>query len=230
MVTLLITSLVILAFLAVAAYFWQKPASSSQTATLTPPPGRGLFIDGTPDGLALEAAEAASEAIANTVRHRAELLARANAGEKSALQEAQSSSDALLYDEVLNSLVAVADSEPALLSLVSYITRHDLPVNRKLAERFIDSSKSVRDRSATAKMLHLAALANDAAVYQTAVETALESWRGGYLSRVSPQELHAILEGEFWILSSAARSSGDGFVLKRTLAAARRELEAAHSD
>lgn len=230
MVTFLVTSLVILAFIAVAAYFWQKPAFSTKTVTLAPPPGRGLFIDGTPDGLALAAAEAASEAIASTGRHRAELLGRAKGGEKSTLQEAQTASDALLYDEVLNSLVAVADSGPALLSLVSYITRHELPVNKKLAERFIDSSKSVRDRNATAKMLHLAALANDAAVYQTAVETALESWRGGYLSRVSPQELHAILEGEFWILSSAARSSGAGFLLKRTLAAARRELEAAHND
>ena len=124
---------------------------------------------------------------------------------------------------MLNSLVNVADSEPDLLSLVSYITRNELPVNRKLADRFIDSFKSARDRSTTAKMLHLAALANDAAVYQRAVETALESWRGGYLARVSPQELHAILEGEFWILSSATRSSGAGFVLKRTLAAARRE-------
>ena len=203
MVTLLITSLVILAFLAAAVYFWQKPAFPTKTETLTPPPGRGLFIDGTPDGVALAAAEADSEAIANADQRRTELLGRAKGGEKSTLQEAQTTRDALLYDEVLNSLVAVADSEPALLSLASYITRHELPVNRKLAERFIDSYKSVRDPNTTAKMLHLAALSNDAAVYQTAVETALESWRGGYLSEVSPQELRAILDGEFWILSSA---------------------------
>jgi len=79
-------------------------------------------------------------------------------------------------------------------------------------------------------MLHLAALSNDAAVYQTAVEIALEFWRGGYLSEVSPQELRAIFEGEYWILSSATRSSGAGFLLKRTLAVARRELEAVHND
>lgn len=230
MVTFLITSLVIIAFLAAAVYFWQKPASSTKTETLTPPPGRGLFIDGTPDGVALAAAEADSETIANADRQRTELLGRTKSGDKSTLQEAQTTRDALLYDEVLNSLVAVADSGPALLSLVSYITRHELPVNRKLAERFIDSCKSVRDPSATAKMLHLAALSNDAAVYQTAVETALEFWRAGDLSEVSPQELRAILEGEFWILSSPTRSSGAGFLLKRALAGARSELEAAHND
>ena len=231
MVTLLITSLIIIVFFAAAVYFWQKPAFPTKTESLMPPPGRGLFIDGTPDGIALAAAaEADSEAIANAERQRTELLDQAKRGEKSTLQAAQTTDDGQLYDEVLNSLVAVADSEPDLLSLASYITRHALPVNRKLAERFIDSYKSVRDPNATAKMLHLAALSNDAAVYQTAVETALKAWRGGYLSEVSPQQLRAILDGEFWILSSATRSSGAGFVLKRTLAVARRELEAAHND
>lgn len=230
MVTFLITSLVILAFLAVAAYFWQKPALSTKTESLTAPPGRGLFINGTPDAVALAAAKAESEALANAERRRSELLGRARGGEKSTLQEAQATGDALLYDEVLNSLVVAADSGPALLSLVSYITRHELRVNRKLAEGFIESCKGVRDPSATAKMLHLAALSDDAAVYQTAVETAVKSWRSGDLSGVSAQTLRALLEGEFWILSAATRGSGAGFLLKRTLAVARSELEAAHND
>jgi hypothetical protein len=230
MVTFLIISLVILAFLAAAAYFWQKPVFPKQTAILTPPPGRGLFIDGTPDGIALVAAEVESEAIAHADQHRSELLGRSKVGDKSTLQEAQNSNDVLLYDEVLSSLVAGADSDPALLSLVSHITRHELPVNRKLAERFVESCKSARDRKTTAKMLHLAALSNDAAIYQTAVEAALEFWRAGCLAEVSPRELRAILEGEFWLLSSQTRSSGSGFLLKRTLAVARRELEAAQSE
>jgi hypothetical protein len=158
------------------------------------------------------------------------LLNRASGGEKSTLLEAQTAADALLYDDVLNSLVEAADSGPALLSLASYISRHELRVNRKLAEKFIDSGKGVRDPGALAKMLHLAALSNDPAVYQRAVETALASWRSGHLAGVSPQELRALLEGEFWILSSAIRSSGAGFILKRTLAVARRELEAAHNE
>ena len=80
------------------------------------------------------------------------------------------------------------------------------------------------------KMLHVAALSDDATVYQAAVETALEFWRKGFLPKISPQELLAILEGEFWLLSSNTRSSGAGFLLKRTLSSARRELETAHNN
>jgi hypothetical protein len=76
--------------------------------------------------------------------------------------------------------------------------------------------------------LHIAALADDAAVYQRAVEVALRFWREGNLPDVSAQELRSILDGEFWILSSPTRSSGAGFLLKNVLAGARRELNAAH--
>ncbi|HJZ80521.1 MAG TPA: hypothetical protein VKD91_09250, partial [Pyrinomonadaceae bacterium] len=58
-------------------------------------------------------------------------------------------------------------------------------------------------------------------------EQALQLWHEGKLSAVSALELKALFEGEFWILSSRSRSSGAGFVLKRTLDSARRELEAA---
>jgi hypothetical protein len=116
-----------------------------------------------------------------------------------------------------------------LLSLVSYVTQHELRVNKKLADRVIDSYKRAPDRSSTAKMLHVAALSDDAGVYQSAVETALEFWRDRLVPEISAQELRSILEGEFWILSSPTRNSGAGFLLKRTLAGARRELEAAHN-
>jgi hypothetical protein len=46
MVTLLITSVLFLALLAIAIYFWQKPANTSQTIELPQPPQpRGLFSD-----------------------------------------------------------------------------------------------------------------------------------------------------------------------------------------
>jgi hypothetical protein len=47
---------------------------------------------------------------------------------------------------------------------------------------------------------------------------------------MSTQELRSILESEFWILSSTTRSSGAGFLLKRALRSAHRELEAAGND
>jgi hypothetical protein len=231
MVTILITSFLILAFLAIAIYFWQKPTSLPEAETaLRPPPGRGLFIEGTPHGQELAKAEAESKATANALAQRTDLLARARGGEKPTLLEARNIQDAELYEEALNILVADADSDAKLLSLVSYVTRHELRVNRKLAERVIDSYKRAPDRNSTAEMLHVAALSDDAAVYQSAVETALESWRERRLSEISAAELRSILQGEFWILSSPTRSSGAGFLLKETLAGARRELEAAAND
>ena len=229
MVTLLITSFFILAFLAVAVYFWQKPASTTETESLLPPSEwRGLFSDGPPDQ-----SPVANDSAANAVhlQDRAELLQRAQSGDKSALQEAHNSTihqDAGLYQKVLNSLVELADSDPKLLSLVSYVLRHELPVNKKLAEKFMNSCKSAPGKSSATKMLHVAALSDDAELYRTAVVNALDFWRNGHLSETSPQELLAILEGEFWILSGHARSSGAGFLLKRTVSSARRELEAAH--
>lgn len=232
MVTFLITSFFILAFLAIAVYFWQKPTSLIEAERLPPPSGRGLFIDRAPDDqdMAEARAQADLEATEQAARQRAELLQRAKAGEKSTLQEARYAEDSDLYNETLNLLVADADSDPKLLALISYVTRHELGVNDKLAGRVIDAYKNAPDRSATAKMLHIAALSDDAAVFQRAVETTLEFWRKGQLPEVSAPELRSILEGEFWILSSPTRSSGAGFVLKRTLANARRELDAAHND
>ena len=232
MVTILITSLFILAFLAIAVYFWQKPASSIEAeALLPPPPGRGLFIDATPDGQAEEQARAAhSEVTGNAARQSAELLAGAQAGDKSTLLEARSIEDAELYEEALNLLVADADSDPKLLALVSYVASHELRVNQNLAEKVMESCKHAPDRSSTSKMLHIAALSDDAAIYQSAIETALELWREKRVSEMSAQELRSILEGEFWILSSNTRSSGAGFLLKSTLRGAHRELEAAGND
>jgi hypothetical protein len=75
--------------------------------------------------------------------------------------------------------------------------------------------------------MHFAALSDDPDIYRTAVENALQMWREAKLGDISAVELRALFEGEFWVLSSRSRSSGAGFVLKRTLDGARRELEAA---
>ena len=76
-------------------------------------------------------------------------------------------------------------------------------------------------------MLHIAALADVAEIYQGAVEFALQFWRGNRIPGLSPIELQSLFDGEFWVLSSDTRRSGSGFILKRTLASARRELEGA---
>ena len=221
MVTFLITSLFIIGLLAVAIYYWQKPNSPTEPRTALPEPYRRSLFE-------IPEASAAAKTNPESDAERVEILARAQAGESAVLNEALRSSDPNLYRETLDSLVAQAQSAQ-LLSLVSYVARNQLPVNTTLAEKFIDSWKQSPSRNSTAEMLHVAALSDDARLYNYAVETALACWSNGDLASVSAEELKTLIESEFWVLSSAARSSGAGFTLKLTLASARRELDAARS-
>lgn len=223
MVTLLFTAIFIIGLLAVTLYFWVPRAKNDEQSLLPPPdPPRGLFSD--QDGF--ESALLPSETDPNARKNeRASLIERAGTGDKSVLREAQSLGDQKFYHEVLDQLLASTDRAATLLALVSFITRNELPVSSKLAEAVISSWRNSPDRSSTATALHLAALADDAALYQSTVEAALEFWRRGLLAGVSAAELRALFDGEFWVLSAQTRSSGTGFVLKRTLANARRELE-----
>jgi len=220
MVTLLFTSVFIIGILAVALYFWQKPTKNSDQALLTPPKQpRGLFSE--PDMTETVLPDLSAD---ETEKRQSQLVERARSGDQSALEEAHAIGDKEFYNEVLDLLVETIDSDARLLSLVSYVARNELPVNIELAQAVLDSWQKAPDRNSTAKALHIVALADDASLYQTAVETALKYWRAGKLADVSPLELQALFDGEFWVLSQRTRSSGAGFILKRTLANARREL------
>ena len=223
MVTLLITSFLLLAGITYAVYLWQRPSSKESAEALLPPPGSvSLFGD---DPAEIAPRELADGKIPGEDERR-ELLSRAEAGEKRALDAAQALGDAALYDEVLNTLTERADSDKSLLALVSYVARSDssLSVNRRLAERFIESWKGAPDRTTTMKMLHIAAEAGDAGLYQTAIETAYQFWRDRRLTGISADELRQLIEGEFWLLAPEVRNSGAGFLLKRTLARLRKQL------
>jgi hypothetical protein len=215
MVTLLITSVFVFALIAIAIYFWQKAANTSQPGELPlPPRPAGLFSD-------FKLAELPS----STDDPKKNLIGSAAKGDKNALEQAHALNDQTLYEDVLNIFVTQIDSEPKLLSLVSHVTRNELPVTKALAQKSIDYWKDSPDKNSTAKMLHLAALSDDAETYRLAVELALNSWRNSKLPNMSAVELQALINGEFWVLSSNTRSSGAGFLLKRTLATAKRELE-----
>lgn len=219
MVTVLITSFLLLAAIVYAVYWWQQPSSRSapDERLLPPAPGwSGLFNNEKENQRQLAAADRQAE--------REKILARAAQGERSALLDAVG--DAALYDETLTRLLEEADSDKKLLALVSYMLRQTpaLKVNHKLAGRFLEMWKSAPDRGSTAKMLHVVALANDAALYRTAVETALDFWRAARIAGLSAEELRSLCESEYWILSQPERSSGQGFLLKLKLAALRREL------
>jgi hypothetical protein len=230
MVTLLFTAIFIIGLLAVALYFWQQPPNQTKIeafedaqGTLPPPASRGLFNTANDDQLTqLNAADATAT--------RDLMRARAVKNEHAVLAEAHKNFEASFYDELLSVMVKQADSDAKLLSVLSYVTRTELPVSKDLAQAVIRSWESSPDRGSTARTLHITALADDAKLFQTTVESALNFWRQGLIASVSAAELRALFDGEFWVLSTQTRNSGAGFVLKRTLADARRELETATRD
>jgi len=211
MVTFLITSAFFVALFAIAIYFWQKPKSTDEHLPLPPETPRTLFSDAQ-EIVAIEPAENG---------HR-ELISRASNGDLHALLEAR---DLDVYSEVLTAAVSDANSEAKLLKLASHVSQNNLPVNCALAEAMIGSWLNSPNRQTTAKAIHFAALANNAELFNNVVELALGLFEEGKLSDTSAMELQALLNGEYWLLSSGERNSGTGFVLKRTLSSARRELE-----
>jgi hypothetical protein len=85
------------------------------------------------------------------------------------------------------------------------------------------------NRNSTAKLLHAAALSDNAKNYERAIELVLLSWRDGSLADLSAKELQSLFNSEYWVLSSRTRTSGAGFVLKETLSSATRELQLANN-
>ena len=170
MVTFLISSVLVLALLAIAIYFWQKPAKTSQTID-QPQELRGLFSDFR-----------------------------------------------------LNQLRTSAETP---------LPENTPKVTRETFEQAIEAIRIWQqspNRESTAKLLHVAALSDNAKNYGRAIELVLMSWRDGSLTALSAKELQSLFNSEYWVLSSRTRISGAGFVLKRTLSNANRELESANNN
>ncbi|HBB95248.1 MAG TPA: hypothetical protein DC054_07635 [Blastocatellia bacterium] len=227
MVSLFITTLAILFVLGIGLYFWQKSTPDNSERVLPPNADfNGLFggdsSSNNQEQTQMEIAERQQEATS--------LIDRARNGDRAALSEAHKVGDTDLYDRVLNEFVQGVTSDPDLLSLMSFVSQNELPVNSGVAKAVIASWQKLPNRSGTIKALHFAALSNNADLFRETVEQALQLWREGKLTGISAIEMRALFEGEFWILSSHSRRSGAGFILKRTLANARRELEAAASE
>ena len=170
MVTFLLSSVLLLGLIAIAIYFWQKPANTSQTTELPPPSSpqvQGLFSD-----------------------------------------------------FKLNELRSATVSKP-VSEIDEQIDREDFE-NAVAAIRAFQQSPN---RNSTTRLLHVAALSDDAKTYGRAIELVLMSWRDGSLSDIPAKDLQALFSSEYWVLSSRTRTSGAGFVLKETLSNANRELE-----
>ena len=222
-ITAFVSLLVIFLIAGAGLYVWQKSAREDAERILPPSPDfHGLFAEAPANSELQEQEKSERRALVE-----ASWLEWARGGDKTVLRDAHQGGDANLYDRVLRELISRIDSDAALLSLMSYVAQNELPVNVALAKAAVASWQTSPDRSGTAKALHFAALSDDADLYRQTVEQALDFWRAGKLANASGDELRALFDGEFWILSAHSRSSGAGFVLKRILDSARRELEAA---
>jgi hypothetical protein len=181
MVTFLITSVLVLGLVAIAIYFWQKPAHKTDPIELPPPPhSLGLFADQELTGQPIQIGAGAD--------------------------------NGLLTDK----------------QVAEHAEEDERHARKAQAEEFIASWLESPDRNSLAEMLHLAVLADDAETYRQAIEIALDVWQRGSFPDLSAAELQTLFNSEFWLLSSRTRSSGAGFVLKRTLSRAKRELERAN--
>lgn len=156
---------------------------------------------------------------------RDELCERAKQNDLKALDEAHF--DSQLYQEVLAIFINQAsEGQENLDALVSHISKSKaLRANSQLAEKMIATFKNSPDKKTSLQMLHIAALSDDAAVYEKSIELAADFWKKGLLTQMPAQDLLALVESEYWLLSSTAKRSGAGFVLKESLARLRRELK-----
>lgn len=151
---------------------------------------------------------------------RANWLTRVSQGDLSVLVEAQA--DSALYNEVLTALVTQCND---VREIALYLSRHtELRANAQLAQAYIKLWEAAPNRNDLATLLHLAAVSDDADVYWLAVDVAKQAWEQGRLTQVSPSELAAAIEAQYWLMHIEARESGAGFVLKRYVASVRREL------
>src|SRR6185503_9413714 len=147
MVALLFTAVFIVGLLAIVLYFWAPRAHRSEQNLLPPLQSlRGLFSDEHGiEPVALPVAQ--SEPEADRESAHISLRERAKSGDKRVLNEAHALRDQRFYNELLDEFTAAVDGQATLLSLVSYITRNELPLNRRLAEAVITAWRNSPDRS-----------------------------------------------------------------------------------
>jgi hypothetical protein len=157
-----------------------------------------------------------------------ELRERAARGDLGALDEANASGDSALYRFVLDGLVGrCAGDEARLRELSFYIARGEgLRASPELAEMLLGEWRRNPSPGSTADLLRVSALSDDAGTFGRAVSEVLQLWKDGGLEGLGAEALRSLFDAEYWLLSSEAKRSGAGFVLKQKLADARRRLGA----
>ena len=166
--------------------------------------------------------------VRQTDERRKSFLESARRGDLKALDEARDTRDEALYCEVLSAMVdSAAESQEKLEALVSHIKSNELRGNKRLAKLVIENWRDAPSRRSTIEMIHIAALSDDAETYAQAVEEVMDLWRGGYLAKLSSDELVELFVSQFWVIAPESRRGGGGYALKRRLLGLRRELASA---
>jgi hypothetical protein len=161
---------------------------------------------------------------------RTRLIRRASEGDLYALNLAHAKSEAALYREVLDRLVAnTGEDAERLRSLAEYVVDSKvLRSSARFSNMIIELWGNTLDRRSVHYMLCLSALSDDESTFLKAVDAALKQWHLGRVKSVSGEDLLAIIECAYWLISSEVRASGSGFVLKQAISSVRRELAAAN--
>jgi hypothetical protein len=225
--TILFISILLLAFAAFALHRRKRWTPPKEPDFVSEPRGfDGLFAEQHAEEMRLLAQ---AEEERRVEEERLGLLGRAAEGDKTALDEARMRDDAAFYGEILRTLVARAEGdEEALRSIAEYIVdSRALRSSGEFAMMTIERMSEAPDQNSLVRMLHLAALSDDAAVFKRAVETALKLFGEGRLPRVSAEDFLATVESAYWLIDAEARNSGSGFLLKRLIVDVRRGLAAA---
>ena len=213
---------VFLVFVATFAILRTKRSSSKEDAQELPAglSPRGLFDAAADDD---EILKESPEQI-----RRGELRERAERGDLSALAEARTPQDAALYRFVLDGLVGRAAGDAGRVrELAAHIAGgQDLRASPELAELLLGEWRQEPTLVSTAELLRVSALSNDAGTFGRAITEVLQSWECGRLEGLGAEDLRSLFEAEYWLLSSEAKRSGEGFVLKQKLADVRRRLAA----
>jgi hypothetical protein len=227
MIAILVIVFITLTAAAFTVFGLRYALSGEDRKRVLPPPNAGGLFSGPAsedyDG------DGINEELINASEQRAELIERARQGDLVALSDAHAAGNLKLYSETLDALIEQASGrQESMSALVNHIAKSDeLRANTDLAGRVLANWKAAPDRRSTIEALHIAALSDDAAAYQNAVEEALRFWQSGRLTGISAEELLALVESQYWVLASEARLGGAGFALKRMLADVRRKLAAA---
>lgn len=213
---------VILAFVASFAILRTRRSRSNDDAELLQPSYdvRGLFGESDAARTQLADEDAASEDFERELRERA------SRGDLLTLNEARESGRAELYDQILGSLLERSEGDATRLrALADFVARGEgLRSTTALASAALEDFEREPARARVPALLRVAALSDDASAFESAMMTVLRVWLEDRLTDSNADELRALFDAEYWLLSSEARRSGAGFQLKQKLTQVRRSL------